>query len=149
MKSNPFAAIKVSNVSNAYKNFRKIAMSTKFVKNLKKQREITIKEAKNSLNGLPDSEHHLRRMILKACSKLGYNIKGSNIGRKEIIQIAYEIGITLNYMQATEVIFRARGSKMENSDYFDFEEVIEWFKHNIKILRPKPRNMHTSVDASR
>ena len=117
-KRNTFASIQVSNPSNAYKNFRKIAMSTKFVKNLKKQREKTIKDIKNSLNGLPDSEHHLRRMILRACTSLGYNIKNSNIGRKEIIQIAHEIGISLTYLQATEIIFRARGNKMENSEFF-------------------------------
>ena len=50
------------------------------------------------------------------------------------------MGICITFLQATEVIYRARGPELEKSDKCDISKVIDWFKDNMIILRPKPEH---------
>ena len=129
---------------NAFFQFKKLQISQKFVKNLKKQRRQTLKLIKGSINGLPDSEHHIRRMVNSAMAEIGIAGNHSLIGRKEIMKIAHHMNLKLTMLQATEIILSARGTQMEESKACNFEEIIKWFHSHVSILRPT--NGHTFTD---
>lgn len=100
------------------------------------------------MNHLPDSDHHVRRMLNKAMIELGLGKNYRNIGRAEISQFAHNMGVYISQLQATEIILRARGEKMEKSDTCNFDEIVNWFRQNLATLRPK-RNLHTSINLTR
>lgn len=123
--------------SNAFLSFKKIKMTHEFIRKLKKRRMKTKIEEKKGINSLPDSDHHLKRLINQAMIAINIPHATEMIGRKEIIQIAAKMGVSISRLQATEIILRARGPLLEKTRTCDLDEIVAWFRENIKILRPK------------
>ena len=67
------------------------------------------------MNGLPDSDHHLNRMINQAMIAINIPHSPNLIGRKEMMQIAQHMGVIITRLQATEIILLARGPQLERS----------------------------------
>ena len=52
------------------------------------------------------------------------------------------MGLNITYLQATEIIYRARGPEMEKSVYCHMSKIIQWFKNNLNMLRPVQKTQH-------
>lgn len=84
---------------------------------MKKRRKEAASTIKGSLNKLPNSDYHLKRMLNIAMTALGIAGNPRAIGRQEMLQIADHMGITITQLQATEIVLKARGPQMEDSNY--------------------------------
>ncbi|CAI2368798.1 unnamed protein product [Moneuplotes crassus] len=131
--------------SKALSHFKKFKITRDFIKKLKKRRDKTKKDEKRNHNILPDSEHHIKRMINEAMIAINIPHAQEMIGRKEIIQIASVMGVDISRLQATEIILRARGPRLEENRSCNLDEIVSWFKENLKLLRPKKKIIHKSI----
>ncbi|CAI2374967.1 unnamed protein product [Moneuplotes crassus] len=136
--------------TKALNYFKKFKITREFVKKLKEKRAKTKQQEKIGLNTLPKSEHHLKRMINKAMIAINIPHAHEMIGRKEIIEIAAEMGVSISRLQATEIILRARGPQLEENRTCNLDEIVAWFKENCEILRPiKKHNKSVQLESAR
>jgi hypothetical protein len=89
---------------------------------------------KNSLNGMSNSEQNIRKMIKKSLKELELDPEKHQLTRNDIVNLGKTMGLVISYFQATEIMIKARGEKLEKSVKCDVDKIVEWLVMNIKIL---------------
>jgi hypothetical protein len=57
--------------------------------------------------------------------------------RKDIIEIAKIMGYQISHFEATEAMVLCRGKDLEDSSYFNIENLVEWILKNDELFRFK------------